>query len=149
MGERKFSTRSHVQSFPRAFALSFNVTMSVLIYFAAGQLPGAKTPGGRSRKERTRNALGLNKHRLITITNAVISLFVLSHCCPTVFRSVSYHVTNQLQRAYLANLVPMTLSKKPWERGCPFGSSRLCFPFELVTRPLDLARATLSEQRRR
>ena len=153
MGERKLSTRSHVQSFPRAFAFSFNVTMSVLnlpnylagtpfqarkvfsglqflhlrpkilwYYFAAGQLPGAKTPGRRSR-----NALGLNKHRhrLITIINALISLFVL----PTVFRSVLYQVNDQLQRAYLANLVPMALSKKPWERGCPFSSSRLCFPF--------------------
>ena len=84
MAERKLSTRRHVQSFPCAFAFSFNVTMSVLnlpnylagtpfqarkvfsglqflhlrpkilwYYFAAGQLPGAKTPGRRSRKERT------------------------------------------------------------------------------------------------
>lgn len=118
MAERKLSTRRHVQSFPCAFAFSFNVTMSVLnlpnylagtpfqarkvfsglqflhlrpkilwYYFAAGQLPGAKTPGRISRKERTRNALGLNKHRhrLITIANAVLSLFVLSHCISKCF----------------------------------------------------------------
>ena len=76
---------------------------------------------------------------------------LLSLClsCPTVFRSVLYQVTDQLQRAHLANLVPMAFSKKPWERGCPFGLSRLSFPFGLVTRPLDLARTTMSEQRRR
>lgn len=122
MGERKLSTRSHVQSFPRAFTFSFNVTMSVLNlpnYLAGTPFQARKVfsdlqflhlrpkilwyyfaagqlSGAKTPGRTSRNALGLNKHRhrLITIINALS--VCLAHCISKCFVRSEWQATKGL-----------------------------------------------------
>ena len=168
MGERKqLSKRSRIQSFPHAFAFSFNVTLSVLnlpnylatrpfqarkvfllfifpclqflhlrpkilwYYFAAGQFTWCKNARPEI-KERT----GTKQTQTQTFHH--YKCCYLSVCLVPLYFEV-------FCTTWLTSCIGLT-----WPTSFHGNEvARLCFPFGLVTRPLDLARTTLSEQRRR